>query len=279
MRESTLLGLSATGFHTLAYTEWGDAENPYVLICAHGLTRNGRDFDVFAERMSDRYRVLCPDIVGRGKSGWLANKADYGYPQYLADANALIARSGAQQVDWIGTSMGGILGMLLAAMPNSPVRRLVINDVGTFIPKAALDRIGAYVGKESHYANYAEFARHIREISAPFGLKTEAQWDTVIRSMASVAPDGSVKTNYDPGIAEPFRTQTAGDVDLSAYWNAIRCPVLVTRGAESDLLLPATFAKMKEKAGVEGIEFPGVGHAPMFMDEEQIGPAREFLLR
>ena len=279
MRESIVLGLSATGFHNLAYTEWGEPGNPNVLICAHGLTRNSRDFDVFAERMSDRYRVLCPDIVGRGKSGWLTNKADYGYPQYLADANALIARSGAAQVDWVGTSMGGILGMLLAAMPNSPLRRLVVNDVGTFIPKAALDRIGQYVGKESHFANYEEFARHIREISAPFALKTDAQWDSIIRSMAAFAPDGSVQTNYDPGIAEPFRTQTAGDVDLSPWWQAIRCPVLVTRGAESDLLLAQTFAKMKEKPGVEGIEFPGVGHAPMFMDEEQIAPVREFLLR
>ena len=146
MRESYVLGLSQTGFHRIAYTEWGDADNPRVLICAHGLSRNGRDFDALAEAMSRDYRVLCPDFVGRGKSDWLQNKAGYGYPQYLSDMSVLIARTGAEQVDWVGTSMGGITGMFIAAQPKSPIRKMVINDVGPHIPMAALERIGAYVG-------------------------------------------------------------------------------------------------------------------------------------
>jgi len=278
MRESHFLGLSSSGFHRVAYTEWGAADNPRVLICVHGLSRNGRDFDALAQALSPDYRVICPDIVGRGKSGWLANKADYGNAQYLADMTALIARSGAEQVDWVGTSMGGIIGMLLAAMPASPIRKMLVNDVGALIPKASLERIALYVGKDQMFESYDAFKHYIKTISAPFGLNTEEQWDHITRSTAKFEPDGKVHSNYDPGIGAAFRSGTLADVDLSAYWQAIRCPVLVTRGAMSDLLLPETYAAMLKKSGVKGVEIPAVGHAPMFMDDAQIRIVRDFLL-
>ena len=278
MRESHFLGLSKSGFHRVAYTEWGAADNPRVLICVHGLSRNGRDFDALAQALSPDYRVICPDIVGRGKSGWLANKADYGNPQYLADLAALIARSGVEQVDWVGTSMGGIIGMLLAAMPGSPIRKMLINDVGSLIPKASLERIALYVGRDQMFESYDAFKLYIKAISAPFGLKTEEQWDQITRSTAKVEPGGKVHCNYDPGIGVAFRSGDLADVDLSAYWQAIRCPVLVTRGALSDLLLPDTYAAMLTKPGVKGVEIAAVGHAPMFMDDAQIRIARDFLL-
>jgi pimeloyl-ACP methyl ester carboxylesterase len=278
MRESHFLGLSSSGFHRVAYTEWGAADNPRVLICVHGLSRNGRDFDALAQVLSPDYRVICPDIVGRGKSGWLANKADYGNAQYLADMTALIARCGAEQVDWMGTSMGGIIGMLLAAMPASPIRKMLVNDVGALIPKASLERIALYVGKDQMFESYDAFKHYIKTISAPFGLSTEEQWDHITRSTAKVEPDGKVHCNYDPGIGAAFRSGDLADVDLSAYWQAIRCPVLVTRGAMSDLLLPETYAAMLKKPGVKGVEIAGVGHAPMFMDDSQIRVARDFLL-
>ncbi len=279
MRDSHFLGLTQSGFHRVAYTEWGYAKTSRVLICVHGLTRNGRDFDALAFSLQDHYRVICPDIVGRGKSDSLANKGDYGYPQYLADMNALIARSGAEQVDWVGTSMGGIIGMALAAMPGSPIRRLVINDVGFRVPKAALERIALYVGKDPVFDSYAAFKDYIKEISMSFGLQTEEQWEHIARTTAKIGADGKVRCNYDPGIGDAFRKMPIADVDLSAYWQGVRCPVLITRGAQSDLLLPDTFEAMKKRPATEWVEFAGVGHAPMFMDESQIAPVREFLLR
>ena len=279
MRESYVLGLSRTGFHRLAYTEWGDANNPRVLICAHGLSRNGRDFDALAQAMIRDYRVLCPDFVGRGKSDWLRNKAGYGYQQYLSDMAVLIARTGAEQVDWVGTSMGGITGMFIAAQPKSPIRKMVINDVGSHIPMAALERIGAYVGTTRVFDSYEAYKEHLKIIAAPFGLRTEAQWDQIARSSVKIAADGKAHSICDPGIGDSFRATEAADVDLSPFWDAVRCPVLVTRGALSDLLLPETYSAMLQKAGVSGVEIPGVGHAPMFLDDEQIRIVREFLLK
>jgi pimeloyl-ACP methyl ester carboxylesterase len=277
MRELHCLGLSAAGFHKIAYNDWGHPGNQRVLICAHGLTRNARDFDDLASSLYDQYRVICFDAVGRGRSDWLTNKADYAYPQYAADANALIARTGAPIVDWVGTSMGGILGMMLAAMPNSPIRRLVINDVGSMVPKASLERIGAYVGKSMEFDNEEALVNSVKALS-PFGPLSETQWTHVATSGARRLEGGRWQFSYDPGIALNLSQALTNDIDLSAFWNNVKCPVLLTRGAESDLLLPETFKAMCERSNVKGIEFQGVGHAPMFMDAGQIRVVREFLL-
>ena len=175
MREGSILCMDPHGFHRVRYTEWGDAANPRLLVCVHGLTRNGRDFDYLAERLADAYHVVCPDIAGRGRSDWLRNGADYGYPVYCSDMAALIAKFDAEAVDWVGTSMGGLIGMIMASMPGSPLRKLVMNDVGCLVPKAALERIGRYVGSDPPYDSLDALESDMRSVS-PFGKLTAPQW-------------------------------------------------------------------------------------------------------
>ena len=279
MSEQTVLGISLSGFHRIAYTQWGDSNNPKVLICVHGLTRNARDFDFFAQSLAPHYRILCPDVVGRGRSDWLPNKADYNYPQYLQDMTALIARSGAQQIDWVGTSMGGLIGMLLAAQPKSPIRRLVINDVGPFIPRAALERLAEYLGDTPHFASLSEMEAYMRRIAAPFGPLNDAQWRHLTEHGARQTEQGDFIFRYDPGIAEPFKALIGHDVDLWPYWDQVRCPTLLLRGLDSDLLRAEDAQAMTQRGPKpELIEFAGIGHAPALMDASQIDPVREWLL-
>ena len=277
MLERTLPCLGPHGFHQLRYYEWGAADNPHVVICVHGLTRNGRDFDEIAKALSSEYRVLCPDVPGRGKSEWLSHKEDYAYPVYCADMAALIARSGATIVDWVGTSMGGLIGMLLAAQPNAPIRKLVMNDVGPFIPKASLERLATYVGKPVTYESMESFEHYIRTVSASFGPLTDAQWRHLTETTATKKDDGRWGTNYDPAIALPFTAKIA-DVVLWPFWDRVRCPTLLIRGQESDLLLTETAHEMTTRGPkAKLVEFAGIGHAPMLMEQSQIAAVREFL--
>jgi len=300
MRTDHVLGLSIHGFHKLFYTDWGDPASRHVVICVHGLTRNCRDFDFLAQALASECRVVCPDVVGRGRSDWLGHKEGYGYPQYLADMNALIARVsawpapsgwlgklanflrrryGSRSIYWVGTSMGGMLGMLLASRPNSPVRKLVVNDVGPLIPKASLERIATYVGKDPRFRTFEELEAYMRQISAPFGPLTDAQWHHLTLHGARQYDDGSWGMCYDPDIAAPFRQSPQQDIDLWNYWDAITCPTLVLRGAESDLLLHETAMQMQQRGPRPRlVEFAGVGHAPMLMAEDQIKVVKDFLL-
>lgn len=278
MREQTLSCLGPHGFHRLHYYEWGDPANDRVVICVHGLTRNGRDFDDLARALSANYRVLCPDVVGRGRSAWLADKGDYGYPLYCSDMAMLIARSGASQVNWVGTSMGGLIGMLLAAQPGSPLGKLVINDVGPFIPKASLDRLSMYVGKDPRYNSFEEFEQYIRVVSQPFGPLTDSQWRHLAQTNVQQHADGRWGPIYDPAIGLAFQS-IQNDVVLWPYWDEVRCPTLLLRGRESDLLLKATADEMTHRGPrARFVEFPGIGHAPMLMARDQIEVVREFLM-
>ena len=280
MRHHFYRGHSTTGFHRLHYTEWGDPANPRVLVCAHGLTRCGRDFDILASAMADRYRVICPDVAGRGESDWLDNKADYNYLQYVNDMVALIARAtatGVETLHWMGTSMGGIIGMLLASSVNSPITRLVMNDVGSFIPKASLDRIGMYLGASPRFADFESVVMAVRAVS-PFGDMSDDTWRQLTVPLVKQQADGAWMFRYDPGVSDAFKEGAVHDVDLTAVWDKVSCPVLITRGAESDLLLKETFDQMCRKSAVRGVEFPHVGHAPMFQEAGQIRVVREFLL-
>jgi pimeloyl-ACP methyl ester carboxylesterase len=258
-------------------TEWGDANNPNVLMCVHGLTRCGRDFDTLAQALCDRYRVICPDVVGRGESDWLQHKSDYSYPQYVADMVRVIAKSGARHVDWVGTSMGGIIGMILAAQPNTPVQRLVLNDVGSSIPQASIARIAMYVGVSPLFKSIDEAVQAVRLVS-PFGLLTDHQWVALTLPLLQKTATGMWQFRYDPAIGDAFRQAPVADVDLSMFWDAVTCPVLVTRGAQSDLLLPATFDAMCARPNVSGVTFADTGHAPMFQSAETIAPVLAFLL-
>ncbi|HEX6002961.1 MAG TPA: alpha/beta hydrolase [Burkholderiales bacterium] len=282
MRSDHVLGLSAKGFHRIHYTEWGDPANPRVVICVHGLTRTGRDFDDLAQDLQREFRVVCPDIVGRGRSDWLPTPEDYGYPQYMADMNALIARvtAGTPQplICWVGTSMGGIIGMLLAAKSRSPIAKLVVNDVGTRVPKAALERLGAYVGRTPRFSTLEALEGYMRTVSASFGRLSEAQWRHLTVHAAKQLEDGTWTTAYDPAIGAPFQQRPLSDVELSVYWDAVRCPTLLLRGTQSDMLLEDDARAMTRRGPCARlVEFEGIGHAPMLMSEDQIRVVREFL--
>jgi pimeloyl-ACP methyl ester carboxylesterase len=270
--------LSAHGFHEVVYRDWGNPDSARAVVCVHGLTRNGRDFDTLAAALSDRFRVLCPDMPGRGESEWLADANDYTFPTYLTTLTALLAHARVERVAWIGTSMGGLLGMILAAQKASPVARLVVNDIGPVIEPAALARIAGYVGLDPRFATFGELEAHIREVSAPFGALTDAQWRELATTTSRRSADGRWQLGYDPGIAVPFKGSASAGGDLWAVWDAIPCPTLLLRGAQSDLLSPATAAAMRTRGPAPRlIEFAGVGHAPMLLTPEQIAPVAEFL--
>jgi pimeloyl-ACP methyl ester carboxylesterase len=272
-----LRSLSPHGFHRVVYYEWGDPGNAHVTICAHGLGRNGRDFDVLAEALASTSRVLAIDMPGRGDSEWLADPHDYVFPTYLTTLTALIARSGADTVDWVGTSMGGLLGMTIAALPKSPIARLVVNDIGPAIEAPAVARIASYIGQDPVFATYAEIERYIREISAPFGNLTDAQWAHIAQTNVRQGGDGRWRLAYDPGIAVPFKDAPAPQ-NLWGLWDAIRCPTLVLRGAQSDLLSASTATEMSARGPRPAIvEYPNVGHAPMLLTPLQIDPVLRFL--
>jgi pimeloyl-ACP methyl ester carboxylesterase len=280
-RERHYLGLSAAGFHRNTYWEWqSDQRDAPCLIAMHGLTRNGRDFDAAACSLSERFHVVCPDVVGRGKSDWLPNGGLYSYPQYLADAAGLIARVATGPVDWLGTSMGGLVGMMLAAQLLTPIRRLIVNDVGPFVPKAALERIGSYVGLDPRFADLAGLEAYLREVLAGFGDLSDADWAHMATHSARRRPDGSYGLAYDPAIGQAFRTGPIADVDLWPLWERIACPVLILRGGQSDLLLAGTVEEMvRRKTNATLVEFPDCGHAPALMNPEQIGVIRDWLER
>ncbi|MEQ8967119.1 MAG: alpha/beta hydrolase [Azospirillaceae bacterium] len=272
--------LGARGFHRTVYWEYGSRPaqggRPDT-VCVHGLTRQGRDFDALAADLARDRRVACPDIVGRGASDWLADPSEYGYPRYVGDMATLIARLDTDSVDWVGTSMGGLIGLFLAATPGNPIRRLVLNDIGPFLPAAAVGAIVDGLGEKT-FADIDALEAHLRESSAGFGPLTDAQWRHLARVSSEIRPDGTVARNYDPAIAEPLRAAPVEDVDLWAYWDAVRCPVLVIRGAESPLLTEAIVAEMRRRGpDAEVVTVPGTGHAPMLMAPDQIAAVRGFL--
>jgi pimeloyl-ACP methyl ester carboxylesterase len=275
--------LGGRGLHRMAYWEWGDPQSSRVLVCVHGLSRQGRDFDTLAEAMRGEFRVVCPDVVGRGESDRLADPIGYQLPAYVADMVTLIARLDVESVAWVGTSMGGLIGMALAGLPQSPVARLVLNDVGPAIDAAGIARIAGYVGVPLTWASEDEAADYLLTISQGFGPHSRAQWLALTRPM--LRHEGErLRLHYDPAIAVPLRAVTpaaaaAGEAALWAAYDAIRCPTLLLRGADSDVLSMATARGMTERGSKARLhEFAGVGHAPMLVVPDQVAAVREFLL-
>jgi pimeloyl-ACP methyl ester carboxylesterase len=312
-RIGSFQGCSPGGFHEVFYTDWGDPQAKRVIVCVHGLTRNGRDFDFLARRLvrgfdvvqaesrhadsrgswftnlwrraeaptqsrdPEPIRVICPDVTGRGRSEWLRDPANYGYPQYMVDMTALIARLGVPQVDWIGTSMGGLIGMFLAASPSTPIRSLVVNDVGPVLPRAALQRIADYVGRDDRFPDLAALEAHLRQIHASFGPLTDLQWRHLALHGHRFHADGRYGLAYDPGIAVNVRAAVR-DWDFWASWDAIACPALVLRGTQSDLLSPEVAEAMSKRGPKADLaSFDGIGHAPALMSKDQIETVVQWL--
>src|SRR5919108_903580 len=289
MRQEFFQSLGNGAFHRIAYTDWGDAANPHVVLCVHGLARNSRDFDFLAGALADRCRVACMDVAGRGESEWLDNKSHYTFSTYQNDAAAMLARASAPassllgklfprkqpRLDWVGTSMGGLIGMFLAAKRGSPIRRLVLNDVGALIPWRALFRMKGYLTRGRSFKSVDEVEAYVRKVCAPFGPLTDAQWRHLARHTARQNGDGFA-LRYDPAIGEglhghidpefPIGPDLLRGIDLWNVWSKLECPTLVLRGAQSEVLLKRTVDEMRErKPDVEVVEFPGVGHAPALM--------------
>jgi pimeloyl-ACP methyl ester carboxylesterase len=282
LHEFTALG--PHGFTHVAYAEWGPVAAAQTVICVHGLTRNGRDFDFLAQRLARRgVRVVAPDLPGRGRSDFLEHAEDYGTPLYVAVMAGLISRLGVLDVDWIGTSLGGHIGMELASRPGTPIRRLVLNDFGAMVPAAALQRIGNYIRIDRMFQTVAEVEAYLREIYAPFGDLTDAQWRHMAR-YAAAGEKGNFRLHYDPAIVQQFRRPLLLDVTLWRVWEHVACDVLILRGQHSDLLLPGTVTAMQRRGiaaaqgKVQAVEIPGCGHAPSLMAEDQIRLIENYLV-
>ncbi len=276
--------LDTRGLHRMAYWEWGDPACREVVVCVHGLTRQGRDFDALARDLALHVRVVCPDVVGRGQSDWLGDPSGYAVPTYVADMVTLLARLDADRVDWVGTSMGGLIGLGVAGLKDSPIRRLVLNDVGPTIEPEAIARIAMYVGQGGSWPSDEAAADALWALSTGFGPHTREQWLALTRPLLKPDGKGGVMLRYDPGIAVPLRAMNAqiaaaGEAFLWQVYDGLRCPTLLLRGAQSDLLSAQTAQAMATrgpKATV--VSFDGVGHAPTLVVADQRGVVRDFLL-
>jgi pimeloyl-ACP methyl ester carboxylesterase len=280
-RSGRILGLSRSGFHEIAYVEWGPVDADHVVICVHGLTRQGRDFDYLAGALASQgKRVVCPDLVGRGRSGWLRDPSDYTVLQYCADMNALIAHTRALSVDWVGTSLGGLIGIVLAGLPDSPIRRFVINDIGPVVPINALQRIGRYVADMPETFDTLDDAeQYLREVLAPFGDVADEHWAHLTRhSVRQDSKQDRYVTLCDPAILQALRAPSNPGAHLWAYWDAIDRPILVVRGRDSDFL-PSYLSNEMVRRNPNTIvhDVPGCGHAPTLMPRDQIEAVAAFL--
>jgi pimeloyl-ACP methyl ester carboxylesterase len=263
----------------LNYLDWGPRFHPTMLFCVHGMTRQCRDFDTLAKGLARDYRIICPDVVGRGRSGWLNDKSGYNFETYIAHMTDLIEHLGKEQVDWLGTSMGGIIGMRIAAERPEMIRRLVLNDVGPVVPAAALQQIAAYVGEDPRFRTLSEVMAYLKEVHSGFGELTDAQWSEMTTHSVLRLPEGGYALHYDPAIGAPLKRQPLKDIDLWAVWDKITCPVLVLRGERSEFLSRETAEKMTGR-GPETtfVEIAGTGHAPALMTPDQIAIVRDWLV-
>ena len=305
----SFLSLGPDGFHRVAYTDWGETSNPHVVLCVHGLARNSRDFDYLAEVLARDCRVVCMDVVGRGDSDRLEDKSCYRFSTYLSDAAALVARiatpirssfltglqarlsgrSQATKLDWVGTSMGGLIGMLLAAKRGSPIRRLVLNDVGPFVPWNALVRLKGHVGNTGALASADEVEQYVREACASFGPLTDEHWRHLAQHSARQEEDGTFVLRYDPAISQglpphldPELPHGTGSPARHRPLERVGCGAMPGAGAARCRIERAAPRDRGRNAGAQEERAGGgirrVGHVPALVDDEQISVVRNFLL-
>lgn len=277
-RNQYYLGLSNEGFHRLYYREWGDPDNANTIICIHGLTRISHDFDELAQALSQHYRVVCPDIVGRGNSDWFGNKDHYNITQYCADINALIAHLRVDEVHFIGTSMGGLIGMLLAGMAHTPIQSLILNDVGPLIKRGELQAMGDYVGRSPIFTSRDEIYDYFTTIyHGSCALLQQKQIRRMV-NYSAFKTDGGYRLHYDPKIGDAFRKHyTSFNFELWKYWEEIECPVMVLRGSESTFLTTDIVDKMASThEDMKLVEIPKAGHTPLMKTQSEINIVSQF---
>lgn len=276
--------LSKHGFYKLAYAQWGPSNATRTVMCVHGVSRNGRDFDFLAKRLASQgARVIAPDLPGRGRSDWLPSGMQYSVAEYVHAMAVLIARLNVDQVEWVGTSLGGYVGMALAATADAPIRHMVLNDIGARISAGALNRIGSYLRKRWRFHSAAELEGHMRDIFAPFGPLEDHHWAHLAKHSTVRDEDGTFRFHYDPKIGDAFAYPLWIDHTLWDIWDRVACPVLVMRGSQSDLLSSHTVREMARRGiaahrdAVRFAEVPDTGHAPSLLVDHQIDLVVNFL--
>lgn len=265
--------------HRIAYTEWGKSSDNNIAVCIHGLTRNSRDFDVMAHYLSKNFRVICIDIVGRGKSEWFSSKEYYNYSTYIQDVLELIRSLNLRNINIIGTSMGGIIGYSLAAEHPSLVKSLVLNDIGPFIPRDGLIRIAKYTAERPLFDTFDLAKNYFKDRLKSFGIEGEDNWTNITKNSTYLVND-KYDIAYDPGIATGMNIapENIADVDLWHIWNKVNCPMMIIRGEYSDILTEKTSDEMlKSKKNIHMLTIRGVGHAPALMNVEQVSKISDWL--
>ncbi len=280
MKTKHVLSSNHAGRHRIVYHDWGDESNPNVLICVHGLTRNSRDFDFLASRLMQDYRVIAPDIVGRGQSDWLPEAQHYTIEQYLKDMHMLLLDLKVSQVDWLGTSLGGIIGMGLASAPNSPIRRLILNDIGAIVKKEVVAMLAHNLGTTPEFKTREELKHFLQHAYKNTGNLDDEHWEHMAQHDHHVNPDGSIRRAYDPNIFHAVGLYESTDINMWPYWDAIQCPTLVLHGAESLVLTQAICNEMvQHKPNTKIVTLPGVGHTPSLMLPQYIDIIEKWLQR
>jgi pimeloyl-ACP methyl ester carboxylesterase len=276
---SSVRSINPKGFHNVAFQTWGEETFVRPAICVHGLTRHGGDFEPLAQVLSQRQRVICPDLVGRGASDWLPDGSDYHVPQYNCDLVTLMAATGCREVDWIGTSLGGLCGIMLAGMPNTPIRRLILNDIAPEVPLPALRRVSRYLSTRQSFDDFDEVEAHLRQVYSGFAPMGDDAWHHMARTSVYRGEDGCYAPHFDPDIGANFQNYwLVYRFNIWSYWKRITCPILILRGKDSDFLTRGLLDRMlmdQPKAIVH--EYDGVGHTPMLNCPEQIEPIRDWL--
>lgn len=281
VRQTKYASQGPHGPHNIFYKEWGDENNANVLFCSHGLTRNSGDFDYFCSKMEDTYRIACPDMPGRGQSDWLA-KENYQFPLYISAASSLITRLGVAKLDWLGTSMGGVLGMFMAAQPNTPIRKLVLNDVGPFASRESQLNIAKYAGNDERFDTFEEVIAYFKNIYASWGNVSDDHWNNVARQSSCKRDNGTYSLAYDPAIIAPLKENLDAITDINMWpiFEAIQIPILLIHGVESTVLTTELAQEMKlRNKNLELFDCPGTGHAPSLMEDYQVKVIRDWLLK